>query len=84
MLQLRFSRTRSEGFSFLSGVRGGGTVFATISAPVRERASVREHPRLRLLGRCHADWLLVASRWGVWWRCVVGIGGEGVAWAALG
>ena len=78
-----FSRMRSEGFLFLSGGSGGGTVFVPISG-LRPRAfaSVRERP---FCARCAVP-LGLASRGRLGealWRRAVVIAGESLVWVAL-
>ena len=71
---------RSEGFLFLSGGSGGGTVFV---------------PILGLRSRTFAPFVLCPMRCalriglegghlgGALWRCAVGTGGESLVWVAL-
>ena len=89
-----FSRMRSEGFLFLSGGSGGGTVFVPISglfprafASVRERsrafASVRARTFVLCPMRCALRIGLPGGRLGeALWRCAVVIGGESLVWVA--
>ena len=79
-----FSRMRSEGFLFLSGGSGGGTVFVPISGlwprPVRER------PRTFVLCpmRCALRIGLEGGRLGgALWRCAVVIAQKSLVWVAL-
>ena len=78
-----FSRMRSEGFLFLSGGSGGGTVFVPISGLwPRAFASFRERPRTFVLCpmRCALRIGLEGGRLGgALWRCAVVIAGK--AWS---
>ena len=68
---------RSEGFLFLSGGSGGGTVFVSILEMIRSRTTARPM-------RCALRIGLQGGRLGgALYRCVVGIGGESVVWVAL-
>ena len=78
---------RSEGFLFLSGGSGGGTVFVPISGLwPRAFASVRERSRTTVLCpmRCALRIRLEGGRLGeALWRRAVVIAGESLVWVAL-
>ena len=78
---------RSEGFLFLSGGSGGGTVFVAFWGMVSQTtASVRERSRATVLCpmRCALRIGLEGVRLGeALWRCAVVIAGESLVCAAL-
>ena len=77
---------RSEGFLFLSGGSGGGTVFVPISG-LRPRTTANDRKRLRATVlcpmRCALRIGLEGGRLGeALWRCAVVIAGESLVWVA--
>ena len=71
-----FSRMRSEGFLFLSGGSGGGTVFVPISG-------LRPRTFVLCPMRCALRIGLEGGRLGgALWRCAVVIAGESPVWVA--